>query len=422
MTDRPVGRWLTWFPPVAIALVVAAVVAVRGGDGDGGPGDEVARVEEAERVPPAETTPTTGFADRTPTLPDEPFDYTTNLPDHVTGGPAGVGADLDTAVAAPITDEGATLGRVLFYDVNLSANRTVRCASCHVQANGFTDPLTFSQGFAGFRTRRNSMPLANARFNPTGRFLWDEAAETLEAQVLMPFVDPIEMGLSEDQLIGRIEERPFYEPLFAAAFGDGDVTLERVADALAQFIRAMVSVGSRYDEGRAEVADPNDDFPTFTDAENEGKRLFGTPIADGGAGCSSCHATELQLTSPLGVENNGLDPPTDVFVPPDLGAFEVTGEVADIGRFRVPSLRNVAVTAPYMHDGRFLTLEQVIEHYDVGVQPHENLSPLLIGADGRPIRLGLTDAQRAALVAFLRTLTDEGFLTDERFSEPFRSG
>ncbi|MEL7158662.1 MAG: cytochrome c peroxidase [Actinomycetota bacterium] len=279
-----------------------------------------------------------------------------------------------------------------------------------------------SQGVDGFRTRRNSMSLANAAFNPSGRYLWDEKAETLEAQVLMPFEDRLEMDLALPEVLDRIEERAFYEPLFVDAFGDGAVTEERVAAALAQFVRAMVSADARYDEGRAAVAGPADDFPNFTEQENEGKRLFLTPRQAGGAGCASCHATELQIGGLGGLKNNGLDPPLARAPADDLGAFEPTGEPELAGSFRVPSLRNVEVTGPYMHDGRLVTLEQVIEHYSQGVQPHEFLSPELRDDNGQPIRRPFTRDQSAALLAFLRTLTDPGFLSDPRFAEPFRSG
>ncbi len=366
-------------------------------------------------------TPTTGFADREPTLPDEPYDYRVELPAHVLASDA----EFDTRpgtrpVDGAAANELATLGRVLFYDVNLSANRTVRCASCHVQVHSFTDPLIRSQGLLGARTRRNSMALANARFNPTGRYLWDEAAASLEDQVLLPFVDPLEMGLAPGQLVDRVETQAYYGPLFEAAYGDREVTDERVATALAQFIGAMVSFESRYDEGRGQVTSPLDEFPNFTTEENEGKRLFFTPIADGGGSCASCHVGEALVSRPDGPANNGVDPPVLEVVVPDLGAFEVTGEPADVGRFRVPSLRNVAVTSPYMHDGRLPSLEAVVEHYNTMIQPHENLSSELRDSVGDPVRLGFTPDQTEALVAFLLTLTDDDFLTDERFAEPFR--
>ena len=410
--------WATWSPPVIIALVVLIALQTSGGTSNDGAGAAVSLTSSETTQRQGAVTPTTGFADRKPTLPGEAFDYGADLPAHVGSSaeafdtrPAGVGD----------SDEIATLGRVLFYDVNLSANRTVRCASCHSQVHSFTDPLVRSQGLLGVRTRRNSMALANVRFNPSGRYLWGEQAPSLEEQVLMPFVDPLEMGMSRDGLLNRIEEQSYYEPLFDAAYGDGDVTEDRISTALAQFLRAMVSVNSSYDEGRAEVSSPLDPFPNFSDTENEGKRLFLTPIADGGGGCASCHVGELQLNRPDHLANNGIDQPSADFQAPDLGAFEVTGASGDVGRFRVPSLRNIEVTAPYMHDGRFESLEDVIEHYDTMIQPHENLSDELRDDAGRPVRLGFDEDQVAALVAFLHTLTDDEFLRDERFSEPFRS-
>lgn len=382
----------------------------------GGGGDDASTGPPTNGGAPG-STPTTGFADRLPQLPDEPFDYTPELPAHLAEAAA-----FDTSPPDnPVTDPGATLGRVLFYDVNLSANRTVRCASCHVQVHSFTDPLIRSQGVNGFRTRRNSMSLANAAFNPSGRYLWDEAAPTLEEQVLMPFDDVAEMNLPPSLLLERIEERAFYGPLFADAFGDEEVTRDRVARALAQFVRSMVTAESRYDQGRAQVSSATDDFPNFTDEENEGKRLFLTERSAGGAGCASCHATDAQIGPVGGLRNNGIDPPSSEARVEDLGAFEVTGDPALVGAFRAPSLRNVDVTGPYMHDGRLPSLELVIEHYSRGVQPHENLSPELRGPDGAPIREPFTNAEADALIAYLRTLTDERFLADPRFAEPFRS-
>jgi cytochrome c peroxidase len=411
---------------VIVALVVVVALQVTG-DGSGGSAASDSTPTSTGSVPgtstapaPSEgaTTPTTGFADREPSLPATPYDYAVALPAHVER----TDLQFDTEPSdVPVTDDIATLGRVLFYDVNLSANRTVRCASCHVQIHSFTDPLVRSQGLFGVRTRRNSMPLANARFNPSGRYLWDEKAASLEDQVLMPFVDPLEMGLSGPELIGQVETQSYYRPLFENAYGDGQVTGERIASALAQFVRAMVSFGSRYDEGRAQVASPLDPFPNLTDVENDGKQLFFTSIDEGGGSCASCHVGEGQLSRPAGLANNGVDPPFGEVAPPDLGAFEVTGDVADVGRFRVPSLRNVEVTGPYMHDGRFASLEAVVEHYNSMIQPHENLSSELRDDAGDPVRLSFDEDQVAALVAFLHTLTDEEFLVDERFSEPFRA-
>lgn len=437
--------WLTWLPPVIVAIVLLVALRPGGSTSDqttAGPtaGTPAAGTETTETPAGTETTaggsaepstagstpPTTAFAERVPTLPDQPFDYRTELPDHfldnaIPGAEQRAVVDLDnTPSDNPITDDGATLGRVLFYDVNLSSNHTVRCASCHVQANGFTDPLTFSQGVGGQRTRRNSMPLANAAFNLGGHFFWDERADFLETQVLIPFEDATEMNLPVAVVVERIEARSYYEPLFTAAFGDAEVTTSRISAALSQFIRAMVSADSRYDQGRAEVASPLASFPLFTDEENRGKELFYMSVADGGGSCSSCHTSEAQVNTPLGLENNGIDPPVRERVAADLGAFEITGDREQIGSFRVPSLRNIEVTAPYMHDGRFTSLEQVVDHYNEGIEPHDNLGEALRDADGNPVRMGLSADDKRALVAFLATLTDRAFLTDERFSEPFR--
>jgi len=428
------ASWLIWLAPAAVGIVLTAALL-----GDDGPSSPPASAppdsasvdatslsgDNASSTSAASTPPTTSFAQRVPELPTEPFNYHTELPDHfrfnaIPGADQRPVAELDNTPASnPTTNAGATLGRVLFYDVNLSANRTVRCASCHVQVNAFTDPLVFSQGVSGRRTRRNSMGLANAAFNLQGRYFWDERAATLEDQVLEPFLDPIEMAIPLEIVVERITEQDYYQGLFQDAFGDDAVTPERISAALAQFVRAMVSVDSRYDQGRAEVDSPLDPFPNFSDDENRGKELFYQPINDGGGGCSGCHTSEAHVSSPTGPKNNGIDPPVQVEQVPDLGAFESTNELSDVGLFRVPSLRNIAATAPYMHDGRFVTLDDVIDHYNEAIQPHENLSPELRGPNG-PVRLNFDADDRRDLVAFLDALTDDSFLTDERFSEPFR--
>lgn len=346
-----------------------------------------------------------------PDLPLADHDYETlRLPDHLRGL-----ENLDTSPADnPVTNAGAALGRVLFYDSGLSRNRLVSCASCHAQAIGFDDSTRFPIGFAGRITRRGAMPLANARYNAGGRHFRDERAATLEEQVLDPFTDEIEMGLAPGELVERVAARDWYGPLFASAFGDGAIDEQRIARALAQFVRAMVSTGSAYDEARAHSASPLQPFPAFTAAQNRGKFLFFADRRAGGAGCAQCHATEAFLMPTP--RNNG----THVGEPgSDEGMGEVTGLAGDMGRFRAASLKNVAVSAPYMHDGRFDTLAQVIDHYADGVRPHPNLDPALRDDDGRPARLDFDADDRAALVAFLETLTDEELLRDPRFADPF---
>ncbi|MEM9458008.1 MAG: cytochrome c peroxidase [Myxococcota bacterium] len=358
-------------------------------------------------------------------LPWPPYDYDPELPAHFET--AAVQALDNTPADNPIRDPGATLGRVLFYDVALSANETISCASCHPQSTGFSDTLTLSEGFDGGLTGRNSMGLANARFYAAGHFFWDERADTLEDQVLMPIQDPVEMGLTLEQLVQRVQQQPYYPALFAQAFGDETVDADRISRALAQFVRAMVSYRAPWDEGIAQVNDPTDDFPNYTAQQNLGKAVFFGP-----GRCAVCHLEQDGPPPPPGqplpnraifmlteAANNGLDAALDNA---DNGVGDVVGDPGLNGVFKSPSLRNVALTAPYMHDGRFDTLAQVVEHYDSGVQPHPNLDPRLRmpGPGGQPQRLNLSDPEKAALVEFMHTLTDDALAQDERFADPFR--
>ena len=308
----------------------------------------------------------------------------------------------------PITDEGATLGRVLFYDKKLSANNTIACASCHVQENGFSDPNTLSIGFEGGLTGRNSMGLSNAKFYDNGRFFWDERAETLEEQVLMPIQDAVEMGLTLEELVQKVAAEDYYDILFTRAFGDANVTTERISLALAQFIRSMVSYESKFDEGMAIVNDPDQDFPNFTASENLGKDLFFSNRTQ----CSNCHDTNAMVGD--AARNNGLDA-----ILTDLGVAGATGNNNDRGEFKVGSLRNIELTGPYMHDGRFQTLGEVIDHYDTGVQNSADLDNRLRVQGGQVRRLNLNAAERQGLIDFLLTLTDNNFIVDEKYSDPF---
>lgn len=364
-------------------------------------------------------------------LPEIPFEYENiQFPEHYLNNVlptipyrfqfAAIESD-NTPASNPITNKGALLGRVLFYEKKLSANGTISCASCHKQESGFSDDKVLSIGFDGGLTRRHSMSLTNARFYDTGKFFWDERAETLEDQVLMPFQDPIEMGLTLDTLIQIVNNLPYSAPLFKDAFGDETVTADRISKALAQFIRSLVSINSKYDEGRALVSSPLTDFPNFTAQENMGKELFYSSNLVAPS-CQSCHSSEAFL-APLLAPNattigsiNGLDSiSTD-----DLGIFESSGIPNHRGKFKVPSLRNVAIRPPYMHDGRFSNLEEVIEHYSVGMQNHPRTLPFMKDANGDVIKYNFTDLEKEALVAFLNTLTDTQFITDEKFSTPFK--
>ena len=314
-----------------------------------------------------------------------------------------------------VTDEGATLGRVLFYDTKLSLNNTVACASCHTQETGFVDSRVLSEGFSGGLTGAHSMRLANARFYAGERMFWDKRADNVEDQSTQPIKDHIEMGFDEtvggiDSVIRKMDGLAYYPILFEKVFGDREITEDRMQRALAQFVRSIISTDSKFDQGLAQVYNPgqpgggvNMDFPNFTAQENEGKQLFTrppNPNGDGGAGCAGCHQVPTFALA-AGSRSNGLD----------AGNPTV---------FKAPSLKNVAVTGGYMHDGRFGTLDEVVEHYNSGIENGPVLDRRLITPNGNPIRLNLTEQQKQSLVAFLRTLTDEDLLADDRFSSPFK--
>lgn len=340
-----------------------------------------------------------------PSLPQTSFNYANiNLPAHFTINNPDFGniSGLDnTPNNNQISDAGATLGRVLFYDKRLSANDTTACASCHLQENAFTDPAQLSVGFEGGLTGRNSMSLANAAYYENGRFFWDERADTLEEQVLMPIQDSVEMGMDLDDLEVKLAATSFYGDLFDDAFGSSEVTSERISLALAQFVRSMVSYESKFDEGFDNGGDFNPNG-VFTAEEELGRQLFFSN--NNGPNCDACHETAAMILDQP--RNNGLDANTN--------ADQGTGG----GRFKSPSLRNIAVTGPYMHDGRFDTLEEVVEHYNSGIQDHPQLANQL-QQNGQPEQLNLSQAEMNALVAFMETLTDESFLTDPKFSDPF---
>lgn len=350
-------------------------------------------------------------------LPITPLQYgQVDLPEVLRGTLNGLD---NTPPGNPITDHGATLGRVLFYDTTLSANGTTSCASCHHQSLGFSESRPTSVGFAGESVTRNSMSLVNLRFYARGRFFWDERAASLEQQVLMPIENPLEMGHELDALVEQLTVDPIYPSLFENAFGDRQVTAERISRALAQFVRSIVSFGSRYDEGLRQVSSPLDPFPNFSDQENLGKEQF-----FGRARCAECHLPDhdsktnrqwlvFQLPEP---GNNGVD--MDI-AKSDLGVASHSGRPQDRGKFKPSTLRNIALTGPYMHDGRFVTLDQVIEHYNWSVRPHENLDPRL--ADFSANGLALPEVPKVALAAFLQTLTDPNLANDPRFSDPFVS-
>jgi cytochrome c peroxidase len=357
-----------------------------------------------------------------PQLPATPFDYTSEgaMPEHIRNYLAAHPDVNNTPADNPITNHGATLGRVLFYDKSLSQNNQTACASCHHQEKAFTDGLALSKGFRNGVTRRNAMPVFNLKYFKGKTMFWDLRAATLEHQVLMPITDPIEMGTSSlAALETKLKSISYYPELFKKAFGTVDITADRVSKALAQFLRSVTSFNSKYDQGLA------NGFANFTPQEIRGKQLVAQ------LNCIECHSDLTNVRMPdnpdpkptfLLVENtgenafgigtnNGLDATYS-----DNGIGERTGLARDMGTFKMPSLRNIELTAPYMHDGRFASLEQVMDHYQAGVKSHPNRG-VQIPPNGYSF---LTSADKSAIVSFLKTLTDRTLTTEGKFADPFR--
>ena len=295
----------------------------------------------------------------------------------------------------PLTVEGVALGRRLFYEKALSADGSLSCASCHVQQFAFSDPSVRSRGMGGTLGERNALAIQNVAWDHF--FFWDARAFTIELQAFAPVTGHAEMGSRWSEVAERLQRNPIYPSLFHAAFGDANIDSMRVAFALAQFERTLISLNSRYDR-YAHAGDSS----ALTSSERRGKDLFFTR-----ANCADCHTPPLFKGHE--VQNIGLDS-----VPIDPGMGGLTGVPWHMGRFKTPSLRNIAVTAPYMHDGRFATLEQVVDFYADDVHTSSptldvHMQPWVKGE----VRLSARD--RADLVAFLKTLTDEGFLHEPRF-------
>lgn len=316
----------------------------------------------------------------------------------------------------------ATLGRVLFYDKTLSINELVSCASCHQQNLAFADDVAFSEGFDGELTTRNSLPLGNTigfetsyrnggdfGFNNGGQaqFSWDESNADISSQSKAAITSEIEMGLNMTELVSRLKNQDDYKILFEKAYGDKNILEHRVLEAIEEFVNSIVSNHSKFDkESMAANQDILSDFNGFTAAENKGKTLYMN-------NCSSCHSIDHQFTA-VATANNGLD-----FVYEDKGMGEHTSDPSKNGVFKVPFLRNIELTGPYMHDGRFATLDDVINHYSEGIKTHENLHINL--KDGFYAKqMNFSDDEKSALKAYLLTLTDKEVIADVKFSDPFK--
>nr|WP_262903418.1 cytochrome c peroxidase [Hymenobacter psoromatis] len=289
------------------------------------------------------------------------------------------------------------MGRTLFYDPRLSSNGTVSCGSCHQQSRAFTDGRALAVGVGGRLSPRNAPALQNLRWRRG--FMADGGARGLELQALAPLTSHAEMNLSLPAALGRLNANPEYRRRFAAIYGPGTIDTPQFLRALAQFTAALTSADSHYDKYLQHAPGG-----TFNQPEVKGLTIFR-------AKCGGCHVGELFTDESF--RNNGLDRA----FPRDSGRANITLLATDRGRFKVPSLRNVARTAPYMHDGRFATLPQVLAHYAHGVRPSPTLDPQLRRANGQ-LGIPLSHAEQTALLAFLNTLTDEQFLTDKRLAAP----
>ncbi len=332
------------------------------------------------------------------------------VPDYIT---------KDNTGGNTITDTKATLGRVLFYDKNLSVNNTISCASCHQQAFAFGDRDDVSTGVNGV-TGRHSMRLINTRFARETRFFWDERANTLEEQTTQPIQDHAEMGFSGQDgapdlsdLLIKLEDLDYYQELFRYAYGNTVITEARLQESLAQFIRSIQSFDAKYDIGRAMVQNDNQQFPNFTAQENEGKDLFFSPPNQNGAGCITCHAAPEFDIDPMSL-NNGI-----------IGVFgDVTA--TDLIVTRAPTLRDIfnnqgIINGPLMHDASMATITGAIEHYNnIDAAGNTNLDNRLRGGPGgNGQNLNLTIAEIEALEAFIKTLSGASVYTDTKWSDPF---
>jgi cytochrome c peroxidase len=308
----------------------------------------------------------------------------------------------------PMTVAGVELGRRLFYDPILSVDSTLACAGCHLPQLAFTDGLDKSVGVLGIETRRSSMSLVNVAFLNNGLF-WDGSVATLEEQALLPIEAHDEMNDTWENVETKLRRHPDYPTRFRAAFGiehPSELTRELVAKALAQFERTLISADSKYDRVVWQQTEE------FTESEQRGFELFliETAITFQHPGCTHCHVG-IQLTDDM-YHNNGITEVSSYEDFPDPGRGGVNGNIFDTGHFRTPTLRNIALTAPYMHDGRFATLEEVLDHYASGGH-----SPEFSNVNIRPF--DLSEQEKADLIAFLHTLTDTTFLNNPAYQSPF---
>ncbi len=336
-------------------------------------------------------------------LPEETYDYT------IVSNRAPIATDLPF--------HKATLGRVLFYDKMLSVDESTSCASCHHQASAFADNVKFSEGLNGQIGTRNSLPLGNTigfvkyygtDLNiPVGQFSWDESQLSINDQSRAAITSPIEMGHDMYSLVEKVKEQDYYQVLFKKVYGsDAGITETYLLDALTEFVNSFSSRESDFDKGVALAGSPHSSLPTLSSSANNGRALFNQK-------CNTCH-DPFHNAIIMTAANNGLD-----LVYEDKGMGAKFSDSSLNGVFKVPSLRNIELTGPYMHDGRFETLEEVVEHYSSGIKNHQNLnSNLKVGQSA--MRFDFSESEKQDLVAYLKSLTDTDFITEPKWSDPFK--
>jgi len=336
-------------------------------------------------------------------IPEGTFDYSL-----VTNRPVERDADLPF--------HKATLGRVLFYDNMLSVDESTSCASCHKQELAFADNVKFSEGLEGNIGTRNSLPLGNTigfvryygtdLFVPSGQFSWDESQVSINDQSKAAITSEIEMGHNMPDLVNKLKDLDYYQVLFKKVYGSEGINETNVLDAVTEFVNSFSSREAPFDMAIGASGNANATFSAFTDSENRGKSLFNSK-------CGSCHDMNHNAII-LTAANNGLD-----LNYADQGMGEKVSNSSLDGVFKVPSLRNIELTGPYMHDGRFETLEDVVDHYSNGIKNHQNLHNFLkSGSQAKKLNFSGTD--KDDLVNYLNTLTDQEFITAVKYSDPFK--
>ena len=308
-----------------------------------------------------------------------------------------------------LTEQGVALGRMLFYEKLLSKDESQSCASCHRQEHGFSDTTRFSIGVEGLPGKRQAMSVFNMAWN-SNEFFWDGRAHLLRDQAILPIQDELEMDETLANVLAKLSDSKMYRDQFTRVYGDDDITTDKMALAMEQFMLSIVSFDSKYDQWKAGST-------TLNESEERGRLLYETEYNPffpefSGADCAHCHGgSNFENDQYM---NNGLDADID-FV--DIGREAVSNDPMDRARFKVPTLRNIELTAPYMHDGRFNTLEEVVDHYNEGIHPSSTLDLALLATSDTG--LFLTEEDKADLVNFLKTLTDQSFLNDVRYTDPF---